>query len=102
MSALGQKRTFCDAGAMSALPPKADIREHRLKGPLCANSGRWTGCYVRFVPEITAHVVRRTKLGLSSFTECTPHCCMAARVSVRNNSSTRSTPSWPNAPRPQR
>ena len=26
MSALGQKRTFCDAGAMSALPPKADIR----------------------------------------------------------------------------
>jgi hypothetical protein len=26
MSALGHKRTFCDAGAMSALPPKADIR----------------------------------------------------------------------------
>ena len=26
MSALGQKQTFCDAGAMSALPPKADIR----------------------------------------------------------------------------
>jgi hypothetical protein len=27
MSALGsQKRPFCDAGAMSALPPKADIR----------------------------------------------------------------------------
>ena len=25
MSALGQKQTFCDAGAMSALPPKADI-----------------------------------------------------------------------------
>jgi hypothetical protein len=25
MSALGQKRTFCDAEAMSALPPKADI-----------------------------------------------------------------------------
>ena len=24
MSALGQKQTFCDAGAMSALPPKAD------------------------------------------------------------------------------
>ena len=24
MSALGQKPTFCDAGAMSALPPKAD------------------------------------------------------------------------------
>ena len=23
---LGHKRTFCDAGAMSALPPKADIR----------------------------------------------------------------------------
>jgi hypothetical protein len=22
---LGHKRTFCDAGAMSALPPKADI-----------------------------------------------------------------------------
>ena len=27
MSALGHKRTFCDAGAMSALPPKADIDE---------------------------------------------------------------------------
>jgi len=26
MSALGQKRIFCDAGAMSALPSKADIR----------------------------------------------------------------------------
>ena len=25
MSALGQKQTFCDAEAMSALPPKADI-----------------------------------------------------------------------------
>ena len=25
MSALGQKRTFCDAGVMSALPPKADM-----------------------------------------------------------------------------
>ena len=25
MSALGHKRTFCDAGAMSALPPKADM-----------------------------------------------------------------------------
>jgi hypothetical protein len=28
MSALGQKRTFCDTAAMSALPPKADIRRH--------------------------------------------------------------------------
>ena len=27
MSALGQKQTFCDAGTMSALPPKADIRQ---------------------------------------------------------------------------
>ena len=26
MSALGQKRTFCEVCAMSALPPKADIR----------------------------------------------------------------------------
>jgi hypothetical protein len=25
MSALGHERTFCDAAAMSALPPKADI-----------------------------------------------------------------------------
>jgi hypothetical protein len=25
MSALGHKRTFCGAGAMSALPPKADM-----------------------------------------------------------------------------
>jgi hypothetical protein len=26
MSALGHQRTYCDAYAMSALPPKADIR----------------------------------------------------------------------------
>ena len=25
MSALGQKRTFCDVSAMSVLPPKADM-----------------------------------------------------------------------------
>ena len=25
MSAFGQKQTFCDAGRMSALPPKADM-----------------------------------------------------------------------------
>ena len=37
MSALGQKRTFRDAEAMSALPPKADIDEQ--------------GCDVRFVPK---------------------------------------------------
>ena len=29
MSALGQKQTFECVGAMSALPPKADIAEHR-------------------------------------------------------------------------
>jgi hypothetical protein len=30
---LGQKQTFCDAGAMSALPPKADIerRERHVR-----------------------------------------------------------------------
>ena len=37
MSALGHKRTFCDAGAMSALPPKADIRRQSLECPLSAN-----------------------------------------------------------------
>ena len=36
MSALGYKRTFCDAGAMSALHPKADM---------CSATR-----YVRFVP----------------------------------------------------
>jgi hypothetical protein len=29
MSALGQKQTFVDVRAMSALPPKADIRKRR-------------------------------------------------------------------------
>ena len=28
MSALGQKQTFCGANAMSALPPKADMKAH--------------------------------------------------------------------------
>jgi hypothetical protein len=50
----------------------------------------------------TAQLARLTKLVLSSFTERAPHCCMAARVSVRTISSTRSTPSWPNAPSPHR
>ena len=27
----GQKRTFCDAGAMSALPPKADIARGKAR-----------------------------------------------------------------------
>jgi hypothetical protein len=30
MSALGQKRTLPDIGAMSALPPKADIRQREF------------------------------------------------------------------------
>jgi hypothetical protein len=30
MSALGQKRTFKSSNAISALPPKADIPQHRL------------------------------------------------------------------------
>jgi hypothetical protein len=30
VSALGQKQTFCDAGTMSALPPKADIAAPRM------------------------------------------------------------------------
>jgi hypothetical protein len=29
MSALGQKQTWCFENLMSALPPKADIAEHR-------------------------------------------------------------------------
>jgi hypothetical protein len=37
MSALGQKRTLSDISAMSALPPKADIRQ--------------SGLDVRFVPK---------------------------------------------------
>ena len=44
----------------------------------------------------------RTNAGLSSFTVRTPHCCMAARVSTRMISSTRSTPGWPNAPNPHK
>ena len=38
MSALGHKRTFCDAGAMS-LYPKSGHSRLRLECPLCANSG---------------------------------------------------------------
>jgi hypothetical protein len=47
MSALGHKRTFCDAGAMSALPSKADIRS--------------APTHVRFVPiaDIRTNLVRQ-------------------------------------------
>src|SRR5262245_42931777 len=53
MSALGQKRTFECAGAMSALPPKADIRRHD-----------W---HVRFVPLTDIGTPRR--LGVQAY-EC--------------------------------
>src|SRR5207244_7459354 len=49
-----------------------------------------------------AQVVRRTNAGVSSLSERTPHCCIAACNSVLRSSSTRSTPGWPKAPRPQR
>ena len=39
MSALGHKRTFAAAKAMSALPPKADMCSATSQCPLCANSG---------------------------------------------------------------
>jgi hypothetical protein len=39
MSALGQKRTFCDAGAMSALPLQADIAAYDWNVRLNANTG---------------------------------------------------------------
>ena len=42
MSALGQKRTWQPVGAMSALPPKADIADHDCHvrfGPI--NGHRW-------------------------------------------------------------
>jgi hypothetical protein len=46
MSALGHKRTFCDAGAMSALPPIADM---------CGATRD-----VRFVPEADIGQNRKT------------------------------------------
>ena len=39
MSALGQKQTFGEANSMSALPPIADIKPHRLECLLCASTG---------------------------------------------------------------
>ena len=39
MSALGHKRTFCDAGAMSGLHPKADLGSH----PYYTGSARTDG-----------------------------------------------------------
>src|SRR5262249_30136003 len=44
---------------------------------------------------------RRTIAGTRCFTVGAPICCIMARSSMRNSSSTRSTPGWPNAPRPQ-
>ncbi len=38
--------------------------------------------------------------GVMSFSERSPHCCIANSNSIRSNSSTRSTPAWPKAPRP--
>ena len=44
----------------------------------------------------------RTSAGFRSLIDGAPTCCMAARSSMRSNSSTRSTPGWPKAPRPHR
>ena len=52
MSALGQKRTFCDAKAMSALPPKADI-----------DQVRWD---VRFVPCVDGSELARAFFTLAA------------------------------------
>jgi hypothetical protein len=39
MSALGHEQTFCDAEAMSALPPESGHQSARVSCPLWANSG---------------------------------------------------------------
>jgi len=43
-----------------------------------------------------------TIAGTSCLSEGAPTCCMAAKSSSRSNSSARSTPACPNAPRPHR
>jgi len=43
-----------------------------------------------------------TIAGFKSFSDGAPTCCMATISSVRNISSTRSTPAWPKAPSPHR
>ena len=63
MSVLGQKQTSCDAGAMSALPPKADM---------CSATR-----YVRFVPiaDISAFAVKApTPTGLHQFSLPSLYC----------------------------
>ena len=43
---------------------------------------------------------RRTIAGVSALSDGAPSCCIAARVSARRISSTRSTPGWPKRPVP--
>jgi hypothetical protein len=43
----------------------------------------------------------RTMAGLRYLTVGAPTCCMMPNNSARSSSSTRSTPAWPKAPRPQ-
>ena len=56
MSALGHKRTFCNATAMSALPPKADIAE--------------SCCHVRFVPKADILHCGRDCYSITSSARC--------------------------------
>src|SRR5262245_37906737 len=109
MSAFGPKQTSAFAPHMSALRGKADmtlcgnallrsvleakrksIRATRMYAVEPKRKGRLHCEMSAFYPKQTGwkccigaiHVARRTKLGLSSFIERTPHCCIAARVSV--------------------
>jgi hypothetical protein len=47
MSALGQKQTSLRKGAMSALPPKADIRSGTLAMGVKAGTRQRTRCFKR-------------------------------------------------------
>ena len=60
MSALGQKRTFCGAIAMSALPPKADI-PRCMERPLTLRQKRKFRTY-----SITTSAMVRRVGGISS------------------------------------
>jgi len=83
MSALGQKQTFRDAKAVSALPPKADMCGATTNVRFGANSGHPSRRHKRPRPmPASAKVAARSRSGGSPLRDRTIQCVLSQTASV--------------------
>src|SRR5262245_50567779 len=86
--------------AIRAIIPQTVPRARAARRGTIKNSCRRRRNIRRF-PAAARAQTRFTIAGTSALTLGAPTCCIIAWVSIRNSSSTRSTPGWPKAPSPQ-